>query len=303
MMDRTLIKKHLETLLSAWSFPGMAAEPLIPVMEACVSGWFAPGKVLCQEGEAGDRMFFLFAGSITVRKKNRHGHDETLTTITAPALLGHMSVLDRSPRSATCIVGERAYVGILMESVFNRFCEERGPSGTVFRRLILASLSRQLSGGDTRLQALLSGGEEALDEEAAHGELRSAVGALEGWSGAEAPQGAWKETVARRARNLPMEPGAGLKVQLDDGVPLVLTMRSLAPGESERVVQRFVRFLHTIPTPPLVELVYVRCTSSLLQRPQQVSKQLRFFFPRSAYQISGDEDRVTVMFVGADPRW
>ncbi|MFT5685120.1 MAG: CRP-like cAMP-binding protein [Myxococcota bacterium] len=304
MMDRALLKTRLDALLASWSFPGVASEPLIPVLEQGVSGWFAPGKVLCEEGDAGDRMFFLFEGSIEVLKKDRSGRNVTLTTMTAPALLGHMSLMDRSPRSATCIVQDRAYVGILSEAVFNRFTEDRGESGTVLRRLILASLSRQLSGGDSRLQALLSGPEAGIDEEQAHGALRSTVGVLEGWSPSEAVESEeWKTRVARQARNLPLESGASLKLQIDSGVPLSLVMRDLSPGLSERVVQRVIRFTHTIPTPPVLELVYINCTSSLLQRPQQVSKQLRFYFPRNAYQISGDEEKVTVLFPGADPRW
>jgi CRP-like cAMP-binding protein len=302
-MDHALMKKRLEGLMASWSFPGVAVEPMLPVMEACVCGWFLPGKELCAEGDAGDRMFFLFEGSVDVLKKDRSGRSVSFVTVEAPAVLGHMSLMDRSPRSATCIVKDRAYVGILPDSAFNRFSEDRGPSGTVLRRLILASLSRQLSSGDARLHELLDG-PASVSEEQARGMLRSTVGALEGWSGSAEDVGEeWKAQVERRARNLPLEPGASMQVAMDSGVPLCLVMRGLSPGASERVTQRFIRFLHTIPTPPVVELHYISCTSSLLQRPQQVSKQLGFYFPRSAYQISGDEEKVTVLFPTADPRW
>jgi len=303
-MERELLEKRLNDLMAPWTFPGADASALMPVLEQGACAWFAPGRELCTEGDLGNTMYFLFVGSSEVLKKDRFGKNQLLTTIEGPALMGHMSLLDRSPRSATCIIKERAYVGVISEAIFNRFREDQGPSGTVFRRLILASLSRQLKNGDGCLQDLIYP-EEPVTEELTESVLRSTVGVLEGWSQSkeEAEAKQWKILAARRARNLPLESGVTLEVKMDDEIPFTLTMHDLSPGTSERVAQRFIRFLYTIPTPPSVEFVYVRCTSSLLQRPQQVSKQLNFYFPRNGYQILGDEEKVTVTFPLADPRW
>ena len=300
-MDKSKLKERLEALMVPWTFPGAAVEPLMPILEESVCAWLPPGKVLCEEGGQGNQMFFLFSGSIEVLKRDRFGKSQPLVVIEAPTLMGHMSLLDRSKRSATCVIKERSYVGVVSERTFTRFSADPGPSGTVFRRLILASLSQQLQNGDERLGQLLAS--EAAGEKARQ-ELRVTVGALQGWTSAsdEADE-QWKSLVSRRAHMLPLEAGTELKVQMDESPPFVLTMRNLSPGASERVTQRFIRFLHTIPTPPVVELNYIDCTSSLLQRPQQVSKQLGFYFLRNAYQISGDEEKVTILFPGADSRW
>ena len=303
-MERDLLSRRLDDLMKIWSFPGAAAAPLLPLLEASACAWFPPERVLCRAGEPGTEMFILFSGSVEIQIPDRDGRPLTVATLQAPALLGHMSLLERNNRNATCTVKERAYIGVISQQVFTRFYDDRGPSGTVFRRLLLANLSRQLQAGDARLHQLL-GRETAAPEEDVQQELNSTVRELEGWQSTPGPTDGdgWRDAVSRRAAALPLEPGATLAVIDNAETPLVLSMRGLPRTTSEQAVQRFIRFLRAIPTPPAIELRYDHCTSSLLQRPQQVSKQLSFHFARNEYHIEGDEERIVVTFTAADPCW
>lgn len=173
-MDATQIFEQVSRLLDTHPFAGAQASPLMEVLDAADFRLRPTGEVLCREGEVGEFLFLLVSGRVTVRKQ---GQD--LVTISPPSLLGHMSLIDGAPRSASCVVTEDAYVGALRESAYERFLADAGPSGTAFRRLLLSSLNQQLSRGNAQLHNLFNHHpKEASDDP---GAVLQAMGLLEGW--------------------------------------------------------------------------------------------------------------------------
>ena len=62
-----------------------------------------PGTVLFEEGKRSELMYFLVEGRLSVFKEDEHGVRHQLATIPHGKSVGEMSLIDRSPHSATVI--------------------------------------------------------------------------------------------------------------------------------------------------------------------------------------------------------
>lgn len=294
-------------LTRVYAFPGARAADLQAVLEACAWRQLGPGKQLCEENDKGDTLFILAQGSVDVFKKDRRGQERKLVTVEAPTLLGHMSLIDRSPRSATCITATPCQVGVMDAETFDRLRAEQSPAGTAFRRLLLASLNQQLRRGDAQLEGLLRGAEPVVEK--AEEALLHTMGTLDGWQADEATETVpyegddWKKEIHQEASALVLGAGATLRPQLDAPVPLLLELEGLSPEASERVLKRFVRFVYSIPTPPALSVQFRNCPSGLLPRPRTLERLMRLYFPAGSFAAAGDERSVTVRFSNLDARW
>jgi len=56
----------------------------------------AAGELICTEGDPGDAMYLVTAGSVVLSKG-----DEVVTSVSAPATFGELALIDDSPRSLT----------------------------------------------------------------------------------------------------------------------------------------------------------------------------------------------------------
>ena len=75
---------------------------------------FGPSEVVFREGESGDALYVIRSGQVKVLKSVEGGQGQhTLGILSAPAILGEMALLDRSPRSATIQVTEDAPASLL----------------------------------------------------------------------------------------------------------------------------------------------------------------------------------------------
>jgi transcriptional regulator with GAF, ATPase, and Fis domain len=75
---------------------------------------YGPGHVVFREGEPGDALYVIQSGQVLVRKAADGGQGQrTLMTLSAPAIIGEMALLDLSPRSATIQVSEDGPAGLL----------------------------------------------------------------------------------------------------------------------------------------------------------------------------------------------
>ena len=63
------------------------------------------GEALFREGEPGTSCSIIVLGEIKVFKSLEEGRVDQLATLPQGALVGHISLIDRKPRSATCRAG------------------------------------------------------------------------------------------------------------------------------------------------------------------------------------------------------
>jgi CRP-like cAMP-binding protein len=142
-------------LLEAHPVRGVRAADLAGVLAACTLRRMSTGDVLCSEGEPGDSMYFLLDGSIQVSRTDPHGRVRSLALIQSPAVVGHMALIDHSPRSATCAAEGRTAVASLDRRSWNRILHEQSERGTALRRVLCASLTRQLVGANLSIRKLV----------------------------------------------------------------------------------------------------------------------------------------------------
>lgn len=140
--------------------PGVTGQSLALVLAMGSFRKLVQDEILCTEGETGDSLYVLLKGSIRVTRRDHVGRARALTTMSAPALVGHMSLVDNSPRSATCTAEGAVTVAAFDRRTYGTLVSEATPRGTAMRRVLLASLTRQLGDSNDRIKALINESED-----------------------------------------------------------------------------------------------------------------------------------------------
>ncbi len=114
---------------------------------------------LFREGEAGDALVFVLAGSAQVVKKDPSGKHQVLSVVSAPAVLGEMAVLEPGgKRSASAI----AVGSVTLATVPGPALRQRLAGGNVAALKIAHGLARllarRLGEANTRLVQVLQRG-------------------------------------------------------------------------------------------------------------------------------------------------
>lgn len=158
-MNQDLLVERARRLIEAHPFPGASPQALVALLQRCQPLRLMDGAELCHEGEPGSALFFLVEGAVQVSRLDSRGQSRPLARLDAPALVGHMAVIDGSPRSATCTAIGTVRALALDRATWTSLMGEASPEGSSLRRLLLSSLSQQLSGGNRQLRTLLAGAE------------------------------------------------------------------------------------------------------------------------------------------------
>ncbi len=149
-------------LVANHPFPGANHAVLEELLDRGEIRKMSSDERLCNEGDPGNEMWFLLRGSIKVQRKDMGGIVRDLCTIQAPALIGHMAVIDRSPRSASCVSEGEVELVALTTDIYDRLMTETSPTGSVLRRLLLSSLCGQLAQANSQVRELVD--ELTVDE-------------------------------------------------------------------------------------------------------------------------------------------
>jgi CRP-like cAMP-binding protein len=160
-------------------------------------------ELMCCEGDPPDAFFLVLRGRIRVLRNDSDGLPRELIVLVSPTLVGHMGMVDGSPRSATCeAVGDVDGLSLDAET-FSALMDDATAEGTAFRRLILNHMMEQLSRGNTKIRSLIDELEgyrledyrqdseqwrKQMRSKAAHAQapseadrLREIAGVLDGW--------------------------------------------------------------------------------------------------------------------------
>ena len=141
------LKEAITDLLATFSFfDSLDEKDLSLVSRHLKLQEIEPGKILFKEGDKGDCVYFVLDGELDVVKEavssRKAGLDRVvITTLVKGKSIGEMSVIDRTPRSATVKARTKAtLVGLTLEG-FDFICEEHPRIGIK----ILKGVSRLLS--------------------------------------------------------------------------------------------------------------------------------------------------------------
>ena len=143
-----------------WRQAAAMLEDLTP-QEADTLGRLMPrvraraGQVLIREGEVGDWMLLLLAGTVDVTKVSQGGGVSRLAVIRQGAAVGEMSMLDSAPRYATCVAIEEVQAGVLTRGVIARLIQEHPAIGAKLLVKLTQLLAQRLRNTSNQLVKLL----------------------------------------------------------------------------------------------------------------------------------------------------
>ncbi len=169
-------------LLEQHGVPASLAGDMSHLLSTSWERAVAGGETLCVEGQPSAEMWFLVTGAVQVLKRDFLGNEQPLAALHAPAVLGHMGLVNRSPRSATVRALKDSTVRVVEAHRFDVLLSELSPAGDAFRRLLISSMMEQLTRGNRELGFLLHPEDAATVEEVSHEErLIRAEASFDGW--------------------------------------------------------------------------------------------------------------------------
>jgi CRP-like cAMP-binding protein len=171
-----------KALLESTQQRGVEPSDLSDVLERCEDRRLQPGMMVCKEKKDANELFFLLEGDVSVVKTDPRGRLHELAALSAPALLGHMALIERTQRSATCMTQNPVHLRVLHRDTYESLLKEPSGAGRAMRRLVLGALAKQLALGNARLRDMLAPEvEDVADDVATEGQLVATSAALEGW--------------------------------------------------------------------------------------------------------------------------
>ncbi len=131
----TTVEKMI-ALRSVPLFSALAPEDLLTLARAGTETRFAPGAVLCHEGEPGDEVFILLSGDVQVLREDS-AKPRLVGIEKAGGVIGEMAVLDSTPRAATVLAGKEGTRVLCLQGRAFREALDANPSvaGGVIRAL------------------------------------------------------------------------------------------------------------------------------------------------------------------------
>ncbi len=109
------------------------------------------GEYLFTEGERGDYMCFVVRGLLEVLKKTMRGDYRTIARLGKGSTIGEMSIIDKSPRSASVIARQPSVVLILTKKGFEILTERYPAVGVILLKKIMRLLSLNMRRTSSKL--------------------------------------------------------------------------------------------------------------------------------------------------------
>ena len=113
------------------------------------------GQALITEGEVGDWMLLLLAGSVDVIKTSDRGVVSRLAVIKQGAAVGEMSMLDSAPRNASCVAIEDVKAGVLNRVMIAHLIRDHPAIGAKLLVKLTQLLAQRLRNTSNRLVKLM----------------------------------------------------------------------------------------------------------------------------------------------------
>lgn len=125
-------------------FAGLTADETAVIVKACSERLLVAGEDLFLEGEEGDALWIVQSGRVEVYKHIRGDIDRTLAALGAGDVLGEMSFIDHSRRSAGARTTEPSEFLVLSRSGFSRVQQECPAVAAGFFRNLSSILAARL---------------------------------------------------------------------------------------------------------------------------------------------------------------
>lgn len=94
-------------------FEGLSADDLTRIASLARARQFRRAEVIFREGEPGDALYVLLAGSVRISKRIAGVGEEALAILEPGSCFGEMALIDSFPRSADAIAHTDCTVGVI----------------------------------------------------------------------------------------------------------------------------------------------------------------------------------------------
>lgn len=122
-------------------FEGLPAGEMTELEKVLTRRDFKGGQTLCREGDAGDRMWLIVKGSVSVKITTDDGVEHRIAGLGRGTTVGEMSLVESVPRSATIVADEDMVCYELSRAGFDRLLSDH----PMLASRILGNLARELA--------------------------------------------------------------------------------------------------------------------------------------------------------------
>ncbi|MBX9709743.1 MAG: cyclic nucleotide-binding domain-containing protein [Xanthobacteraceae bacterium] len=122
-------------------FEGLPAEEMAELEKVLTRRDFKRAQTLCREGDAGDRMWLIMKGSVSVRITTDDGEERRIAGLGRGTTVGEMALVESVPRSATIVADEDVVCYELSRAGFDMLLNDY----PLLASRILGNLARELT--------------------------------------------------------------------------------------------------------------------------------------------------------------
>ena len=143
-------------------FSDLNAQECMDMVRTFSSKSLEPGAVLCEEGEPGDAMYIIEKGQVKITKKTLQGDDEELARLGDLAVVGEMTLLDGSVRSATVTAIEKTSCYTIDRKAFELLAKKLHPAAFKVIRKLALILCERLRGINVRTEEFFADPQKSM---------------------------------------------------------------------------------------------------------------------------------------------
>ena len=155
LLDGAAVASVPEPTLAAQELlRGLTDDELRAVEKAAATQLASEGERIVHEGDDGDTVFFVLAGSVSVRVELDEGRSRRLSTLGAGVAFGEMAMLDDGRRSADVVADEDTVLARVSVTELRELGERFPNLVTTIYRNLAANLARRLRSANGQVRAL-----------------------------------------------------------------------------------------------------------------------------------------------------
>lgn len=136
-------------------FSGLKREDLAALAAIAAPVQFKNGAEIFAEGDAGDALYQIVEGTVSITKKDPGGVKREITVLKENDILGEMALLTDMPRSASAISRGDVRLLRILKSDFDGWLRSDGPQTLRVLFHLIAVLCRRLRDMSERVSQLL----------------------------------------------------------------------------------------------------------------------------------------------------
>ncbi len=94
-------------------FQALSQEGIVAAASAGLSRTYAPGQIICYQGDPGDHLYAVIEGLVKIVFASERGDEMVLNILGPEEIFGELALLDGSPRSASAVALKSTSVFVL----------------------------------------------------------------------------------------------------------------------------------------------------------------------------------------------